>query len=192
MDGLKAMEQNRWIVVGVDFSDGSMRALDYAVKLATEVGANVACVHAYEDAASTPALDDPAPAIRRQLEDAIARSAAYSRNIRVDPVVRRGAPWDKLINVATELGAELPDRLLAKLRIEIPGYELLDKIESGGQATVYRARELTSGLTVAIKVLNGGAAADDSARDRLLREAAALRALNHPNIVCVIEAGRLK
>jgi nucleotide-binding universal stress UspA family protein len=107
MDGSKVMEQNRWIVVGVDFSDGSMRALDYALKLATEVGANVACVHAYEDAASTPALDDPAPAIRKQLDDAIARSAAYSRNIRVDPVVRRGAPWDKLINVATELGAEL-------------------------------------------------------------------------------------
>ncbi len=101
------MEQNRWIVVGVDFSDGSMRALDYALKLATEVGANVVCVHAYEDAASTPALDDPAPAIRKQLEDAIAQSAAGSRNIRVDPIVRRGAPWDKLINVATEFGAEL-------------------------------------------------------------------------------------
>jgi nucleotide-binding universal stress UspA family protein len=107
MDGLKAMKQNRWIVVGVDFSDGSMRALDYALKLATEVGANVACVHAYEDTASTPALDDPAPAIRKQLEDAIAQSGARSRNVRVDPVVRRGAPWDKLINVATEFGAEL-------------------------------------------------------------------------------------
>jgi nucleotide-binding universal stress UspA family protein len=104
---LKAMERNRWIVVGVDFSDGSLRALDCALKLATDVGANVACVHAYEDAASTPALDDPAPAIRKQLEDAIAQSTAWSRNIRVDPIVRRGAPWDKLINVATEFGAEL-------------------------------------------------------------------------------------
>lgn len=105
--GLTAMEQNRWIVVGMDFSDGSMRALDYALKLATEVGANIACVHAYEDAAGTPAFDDPAPAIRKQLEDAIAQSAACHRNIRVDPIVRRGAPWDKLINVATEFGAEL-------------------------------------------------------------------------------------
>ena len=104
---MKAMERNRWIVVGVDFSDGSLRALDCALKLATDVGANVACVHAYEDAASTPALDDPAPAIRKQLEDAIAQSTAWSRNIRVDPIVRRGAPWDKLINVATEFGAEL-------------------------------------------------------------------------------------
>jgi serine/threonine protein kinase len=85
---------------------------------------------------------------------------------------------------------ELPDHLIAKLRIDIPGYELLDRIDAGGQATVYRARELTSGLTVAIKVLNGGADASPAARDRLLRETAALRALNHPNIVCVIEAGR--
>jgi nucleotide-binding universal stress UspA family protein len=107
MDGLKAMKQNRWIVVGVDFSDGSMRALDYALKLAADMGANVACVHAYEDAAGAPAFDDPAPAIRKQLEDAIALSAACDRNIRVDPIVRRGAPWDKLINVATEFGAEL-------------------------------------------------------------------------------------
>jgi serine/threonine protein kinase len=87
-------------------------------------------------------------------------------------------------------GSELPDHLIAKLRVNIPGYELLDKIDTGGQATVYRAKELTSDLTVAIKVLNGGPNANADARDRLLREAAALRALNHPNIVCVIEAGR--
>jgi len=91
---------------------------------------------------------------------------------------------------ATVDGPELPDHLTRKLRISVPGYELLDKIASGGQATVYRARELTSGLTVAIKVLNGGINASDGARERLLREAAALRALNDPNIVCVIEAGR--
>ncbi len=87
-------------------------------------------------------------------------------------------------------GPELPDHLIAKLRVNIPGYELLDKIDTGGQATVYRAKEFTSGLTVAIKVLNGGPNANDDARDRLMREAAALRALNHPNIVCVIEAGQ--
>ena len=39
---------------------------------------------------------------------------------------------------------ELPAHLLAKLRIGIPGYALLEKIDAGGQATVYRAREATS------------------------------------------------
>ncbi|MGA2496997.1 MAG: serine/threonine-protein kinase [Tepidisphaeraceae bacterium] len=90
----------------------------------------------------------------------------------------------------TETGPELPEHLLAKLRIQIPGYELLDKIGFGGQATVYRARELTSGLTVAIKVLHAGPFADPTARQRLHRETATLKALNHPNIVCVIESGR--
>jgi tRNA A-37 threonylcarbamoyl transferase component Bud32 len=80
--------------------------------------------------------------------------------------------------------------LLQKLRVRIPGYELLDKIAVGGQATVYRGREITSGLTVAIKVLNGGDNADANSRERLRRETATLRALNHPNIVCLIESGR--
>jgi nucleotide-binding universal stress UspA family protein len=91
----------------MDFSDGAARALDYALKLAGDVRASVACVHAYEDAAGTPASHDPAPAIRKQLEEAIARRAPCYGSIRVDPVVRRGAPWEKLTNVATELGAEL-------------------------------------------------------------------------------------
>jgi len=105
--------------------------------------------------------------------------------------MREAAPKNLAFNEAeTVAGPELPEHLLAKLRINIPGYELLEKIDSGGQATVYKARELTSGLTVAIKVLNGGLNANDDARERLQREAVALKALNHPNIVCVIESGR--
>jgi serine/threonine protein kinase len=84
----------------------------------------------------------------------------------------------------------LPEHLLAKLRVQIPGYELLDAIDFGGQATVYRARELTSGVTVAVKVLHGGPFADPVARERLSRETATLKAISHPNIVCVIDSGR--
>ena len=96
-----------WIVVGMDFSDGAIRALEYALELATALGANVACVHAYEDAPGAPAFDDPGPAIREQLEKVIARYSRPSGKVRIDPVVRRGAPWEKLVNVATDLGAEL-------------------------------------------------------------------------------------
>ena len=91
----------------MDFSDGALRALEYAIEQATIVGANVACVHAYEDAPGTPAFHDPAPAIRGQLEEAIALLMGSNRKVRVDPIVRRGAPWEKLTNVATELGADL-------------------------------------------------------------------------------------
>jgi nucleotide-binding universal stress UspA family protein len=101
------MERNRWIVVGMDFSDGAARALECAVKLAAEIGAKVACVHAYEDSAATLARDDPGKALQEQIEDVIAGSACCDGKVRVDAVVRRGAPWEKLTNVATELGAEL-------------------------------------------------------------------------------------
>lgn len=101
------MERNRWIVVGMDFSDGAVRALKYALELAMAVGANVACVHAYEDAPGTPALHDPAPVMREQLQQAISMCMASTCKVRVDPIVRRGPPWEKLANVATELGADL-------------------------------------------------------------------------------------
>ena len=101
------MERNRWIVVGMDFSDGAVRALECAVKLAADMGANVACVHAYEDTAATPASYDPTQALHEQMEDVIAGSACRDGKVRVDAIVRRGAPWEKLANVATELGAEL-------------------------------------------------------------------------------------
>jgi nucleotide-binding universal stress UspA family protein len=101
------VDRHRWIVVGMDFSDGAMRALEYALDHAAAVGASVACVHAYEDSPGTPAFHDPAPAIRRQLDEIIASRAPTSRSVRVDAVVRRGPPWERLANVATELGADV-------------------------------------------------------------------------------------
>ena len=101
------MERTRWIVVGMDFSDGSIRALEFAMEHARVVGANVVCVHAYEDAPGTSAFHDPAQAICEQLEEVIAVRRPLWSSLRVDPIVRRGAPWEKLGNVATELGAEL-------------------------------------------------------------------------------------
>jgi nucleotide-binding universal stress UspA family protein len=101
------MERNRWIVVGMDFSDGAVRALEYALEHARALDASVACVHAYEDAPGTPAFHDPAPAIRQQLEEIIALHTKAASNVRIDSVVRRGPPWEKLANVATELGADV-------------------------------------------------------------------------------------
>ncbi|HXN32207.1 MAG TPA: universal stress protein, partial [Polyangiaceae bacterium] len=97
----------RPIVVGIDFSDGSIRALEFATEHARTVGANVVCVHAYEDAPETPPFHDPAQAFREQLNEVIALRRPPWSSLRVDPIVRRGAPWEKLANVAMELGAEL-------------------------------------------------------------------------------------
>ena len=102
-----AVERTRWIVVGTDFSDGALRALEYALEQANALGASIACVHAYEDAPGAPASEDPAASIRRQLEEVILQRTRTARGLRIDSIVRRGPPWEKLANVATELGAEM-------------------------------------------------------------------------------------
>jgi nucleotide-binding universal stress UspA family protein len=101
------MRRNRWIVVGMDFSEGAVRAFQHAVDLAGDMGASVACVHAYEDGPTTSAFHDPGPALIEQMRDIIARSMPRDSSVRVDHMVRRGAPWEKLVNVAMELGADL-------------------------------------------------------------------------------------
>ncbi len=89
-------------------------------------------------------------------------------------------------------GSELPPRLLAKLKVEIEGYDLLKRLGQGGQATVYKAIQRQDGRTVAVKVLHAGPHATEEARARLKREINALRAINHPNIVQAIGAGRTR
>ena len=100
------MRNERWIVVGTDFSDGARSALLRALSIAENSGAAVALVHAYEDQAGVKEIEDPTPKLLGQLADEIAASGAARRGVRVEPLVRRGAPWDKILNVATEYGAE--------------------------------------------------------------------------------------
>jgi serine/threonine protein kinase len=63
------------------------------------------------------------------------------------------------------------------------GYELVEEIGGGGMATIYSARDLALGRTVAVKVLQGRLRRDSEAVERLLREARAVARLDHPNIL---------
>lgn len=101
------MASERWIVVGTDFSDGAQEALQRALGLAEDWGANVALVHAYEDEPGVSAAADPTSRLLEQLAQEIAASGASRRGVHVEPFVRRGAPWDKILNVATEYGADM-------------------------------------------------------------------------------------
>jgi nucleotide-binding universal stress UspA family protein len=101
------MEHRRWIVVGTDFSSIADAALERAAALASALGASLACVHAYEDPPGASVASDPAPQIRARLESTLARVGSRFPGVPVEGIVRRGAPWEKLANVASDLGAEI-------------------------------------------------------------------------------------
>jgi nucleotide-binding universal stress UspA family protein len=101
------METKRWIVVGTDFSDPARHALEIAVTMAADIGANVACVHAYEDTPGVRIVEDPTSKLSAELEETIVASGARSKGVHVEPIIRRGPPWEKLANVAADLGAGL-------------------------------------------------------------------------------------
>ncbi|HET9551511.1 MAG TPA: serine/threonine-protein kinase [Anaeromyxobacteraceae bacterium] len=68
-------------------------------------------------------------------------------------------------------------------------WEILSVIGRGGIGVVYRARHRPSGRLAAVKLLGPAPLVDPRAARRLAREFEVLRALDHPNVVRVFEAG---
>ena len=68
-------------------------------------------------------------------------------------------------------------------------YELRDLIGRGGMGEVYRARDTRLDRVVAVKTLAPRLAADAVARARFEREARAVAALSHPNILAIYDVG---
>ncbi len=69
-------------------------------------------------------------------------------------------------------------------------YTILAKLGAGSMGTVYRAKQHAMGREVAIKILRGDRAIDDSAKGRFMREARANSLLASPNTVTVFDFGQ--
>lgn len=100
--------------------------------------------------------------------------------------VQRGQALDALLE--SELGWEPAE--IQRLRRtrggeipEIPGFEIGERLGTGGTADVFRAREKASRRTLALKVLKPAAAAHAPTRKGFIAEARMLETLDHPGIV---------
>lgn len=90
----------------------------------------------------------------------------------------------RLVFAATEQEEEL--RLL---REALPKYDVIERVDSGGQGAVYLARQKGAERIVALKVLLGGPLATERQRFRFEREIELISRLQHPNIVALYDCG---
>lgn len=74
-------------------------------------------------------------------------------------------------------------------KVELPGYELLEVLGRGGMGEVWLARQRSLERTVAVKLLPPRLAKDPEFVTRFEKEATALAALSHPNIIQIIDRG---
>jgi serine/threonine-protein kinase len=68
-------------------------------------------------------------------------------------------------------------------------YRIEDVLDEGGAAVVFRGVHVELGRRVAIKVLHAALRRNEEARGRFEREARALAALQHPNVVGLVDFG---
>ena len=74
-------------------------------------------------------------------------------------------------------------------KVELPGYELMRILGRGGMGEVWLARQQSLQRTVAVKLLPPRLAKDREFVTRFDKEATALAALSHPNIIQIIDRG---
>ena len=109
------MQPIKKILVPIDFTETSTRALDYAVDLAQVLGASVSVVHVYQ----APVYSFPdavlvtPPEMAAEISDKCQRmldEAVNSRRQRcsaIDGVLLSGPPWEEIGRWAAEQGANL-------------------------------------------------------------------------------------
>jgi serine/threonine-protein kinase len=105
---------------------------------------------------------------------------------RLSEALRGGAGLDELL--AEEPGwSEAQVQRLRRTRAgeipELPGYEILARVGTGGTADVFRARELATQRVLALKVLKPAATQHEPTRKSFIAEARLLERLNHPSLV---------
>lgn len=104
------------------------------------------------------------------------------------------AAADDLVSRTLSVGSEAPARGTVGLEVgtDLNGYRIQEELSRGAMGAVFRAHHAALDRPVALKVLLAGDLASDEDRGRFLREAEASAALDHPNVVKVLDAGEAR
>ena len=141
-----------------------------------------------EDPEGTQHVDDgPAPSTETQfVPDGTVLGPAVSKgNVSKSGVVK--APLSQPSPWARPMGSRPPQETQHVADLPRFGrFRALAQLGYGTMGTVYRAKDDVLGRSVAIKALTSG---NTDVRERFLREARAIGAVLHPNILAVYDAG---
>ncbi len=141
----------------------------------------------YEEAAELSAAARSAWLVRLEAED-----AALRREVEAMLAADQDSRFlDEPALAQTERAAET-ERRAALIGQRLGHYQVLSAIGAGGMGEIYLARDLQLEREVALKVLPAEFTTDAERVRRFAREAHAVSALNHPNIITIHEIGAVE
>lgn len=106
-------------------------------------------------------------------------------NLNAPPIRDDAAPS----KTPTDFASGTDDLEVEVLNKALPEYEILAVLDHGGQGTVYRATQRSTGRTVALKVLHHEPGGSSRREQRFAREVEIVARLSHPHVVKIFDSG---